>query len=192
MDAFAEAGFTVFGMDYFRDDPIWKHQKGKDDKTTDPDFDRTAWRDKHSTFAKTVSPKWTQTIAERYGSPKTKYCIVGYCFGAPYVMNALKSSGFISAGAFAHPTALADEDFQDLEKPLLLSCAETDMSFPAEKRHRAEQLLVEGGKKYLFQLFQGVSHGFAVRCDLEDPYERFVKEQSYRGIVEWFNFWLSQ
>ena len=42
------------------------------------------------------------------------------------------------------------------------------------------------------QLFQGVGHGFAVRCDLEVPYERFVKEQSYRGMVEWFNFWLAQ
>jgi dienelactone hydrolase len=65
------------------------------------------------------------------------------------------------------------------------------LSLP-EKRQKAQRILQEGGKKYQFQLFQGVSHGFAVRCNLDDPYERYVKEQSYRGIVEWFNFWLSQ
>lgn len=104
----------------------------------------------------------------------------------------MTADGFISAGAFAHPAALTDEQFQNIMKPLLLSCAEDDHAFPAEKRQRAEKLLQEGGKKYQIQLFQGVSHGFAVRCNVDDPYERFVKEQSYRGIVDWFTFWLSQ
>jgi hypothetical protein len=26
---------------------------------------------------------------------------------------------------------------------------------------------------------------------MEEPYERWVKEQSLKGIVEWFDFWLS-
>lgn len=161
-------------------------------RTPEPGFDRAAWRDKHSTFARTVSPKWMEAIAKQYGTEKTKYAIVGYCFGAPYVVEALTASSFITAGAFAHPTALTDEQFKNIEKPLLLSCAETDGSFPAAGRARAEEILTEGKKRYQFQLFQGVSHGFAVRCNLDDPYERYVKEQSYRGIVEWFNFWLAQ
>lgn len=137
-------------------------------------------------------PKWTASIASTYGSESTKYCCVGYCFGAPYVLNSLGPGSFISAGAFAHPGALTDEQFQKLENPLLLSCAENDHAFPAEKRRKAQDILQAGGKRYQFQLFQGVSHGFAVRCNLDDPYEKFVKEQSYRGIAEWFNFWLSQ
>jgi len=192
MDAFADAGYTVFGIDYFRDDPVWKHRKDKDDKTTDPDFNQAAWRDKHVSFARATVPKWTKAIAERHGKETTKYCCVGYCFGAPYVLNSLTADGFISAGAFAHPGALTDEQFQNLAKPLLLSCAENDHAFPPEKRQKAQKILQEGGKKYQFQLFQGVNHGFAVRCNLDDPYERYVKEQSYRGIVEWFNFWLSR
>ena len=87
---------------------------------------------------------------------------------------------------------LTDEQFHNVDKPLLLSCAENDHAFPTEKRQVAQKILEEGKKRYQFQLFQVVSHGFAVRCNLDDPYERFVKEQSYRGIVEWFNFWLSQ
>lgn len=73
-----------------------------------------------------------------------------------------------------------------------MSCAENDHAFPPEKWQRAVAILKEGGKRYNMQLFQGVGHGFAVRCDLGDPYERWVKEQSCRGIVEWFDFWLKQ
>lgn len=173
-------------------DPISKHRKDKDDTTTDPGFDFGTWREKHVAYAKATVPKWTKAIAERYGKQTTKYCCVGYCFGAAYVINSLDADGFVSAGAVAHPTALTDEHFQNLGKPLLLSCAEDDHAFPPKKRENAQHILQEKGKKYQFQLFQGVSHGFAVRCNLEDPYERYAKEQSYRGIVEWFNFWLSQ
>lgn len=73
-----------------------------------------------------------------------------------------------------------------------MSCAENDHAFPAEKRQQGEKVLKEGGKRYQVQLFSGVGHGFAVRCDLENGYERFVKEQSFRGIVEWCNFWAGQ
>lgn len=27
--------------------------------------------------------------------------------------------------------------------------------------------------------------------NIENPYERYTKEQSLKGIAEWFNFWLS-
>jgi dienelactone hydrolase len=108
------------------------------------------------------------------------------------VLASLTSSGFVAAGAFAHPSALTDDEFRAVARPLLLSCAERDQAFTVEKRERAQRVLEEGGGRYQIQLFQGVGHGFAVRCDLEDKYERFVKEQSYRGIVEWFDFWLGQ
>lgn len=174
-------------------DPVWKHRKDKDDKTTDPNFDQAAWRNKHVSFAVATVPKWTKTIASKYGTPSTKYCCVGYCFGAPYVLNSLTADGFISAGAFAHPGAITDDHFRNLDKPLLLSCAENDHAFPPEKRTKAREIMQEKGTlKWQFQLFQGVNHGFAVRCNLDDEYERFVKEQSYRGIVEWFHFWLKK
>lgn len=173
-------------------DPIWKHQKDREDKTTDPGFDRAAWRDKHAAFAQSTSPRWTKAIAAQYGNAKTKYASVGYCFGAPYVVDTISEGGIASAAAFAHPTALTEGHFKGIKQPLFLSCAEHDAMFPAEKRHQAENIMTAEGKKYQVQLFQGVSHGFAVRCNLDDPYERYVKEQSYRGIIEWFNFWLKR
>lgn len=107
--------------------------------------------------------QWTRAIAERYGNETTKYAAVGYCFGAPYVIDAISAGGSASAAAFAHPTALTEGQFRGITQPLLLSCAEHDQAFPAEQRHRAEDILKEEGKKYQMQLFQGVNHGFAVR-----------------------------
>ena len=63
-------------------------------------------------------------------------------------------------------------------------------------------------KQFQVQLFQGVEHGFALRGDINNAYERayrdwyqqelcslsagYTKEQSLKGIAEWFDFWLSQ
>lgn len=64
-------------------------------------------------------------------------------------------------------------------------------------------------KEYQLQLFSGVEHGFALRCDLSKPYERkclhslslicaihllpgYCKEQSLKGIAEYLDFYLSQ
>lgn len=74
--------------------------------------------------------------------------------------------------------------------------------------------MMQGKKHFQVQLFSGVEHGFALRGDMDNPYERkssasdgslrtevwvhrlrvagYVKEQSLSGIVAWFDFWLSQ
>jgi dienelactone hydrolase len=59
-----------------------------------------------------------------------------------------------------------------LSGPLFLSCAETDHTFPAPSRHRAEELLTAGKRTFHIQLFSGVSHGFALRGNMENAYER--------------------
>ncbi|GKT66793.1 dienelactone hydrolase [Colletotrichum tofieldiae] len=225
MDGFASAGYTALGMDYFRGDPISKYRNSKNDPLP-PGFDHAAWRTKHSTFANETVPKWTAAVKERFGAElkaetgkETRFACVGYCFGAPYVCNLLAGVGgdgepVVSAGAFAHPTALKEEHFTGLKKlvtllfllvrlcslaidvawargqaredisivagmtdtvlpePLLLSCAENDQAFPAESRRKAVDVLQREGKVYHLQLFQGVGHGFAVKGDPSDPYQR--------------------
>jgi len=47
-------------------------------------------------------------------------------------------------------------------------------------------------KHFQVQLFQGVAHGFALRGNPDNAYERYTKEQSMAGIVAWFDFWLGQ
>ena len=190
MDGFADAGYLVLGIDYFRGDPVWKHRKNRNDKETEPDFDYEAWKQKHTSYANEAVPKWVQAVKQQYGKPDaTKYACVGYCFGAPYVCDQL-AGDLCSAGAFAHPAFLKEHHFRNLKRPLFLSCAEIDHTFDTENRNKAVDIMIEGGNKYHLQLFSGVQHGFALRGNMEDKYERWVKEQSLKGIVEWFDFWL--
>ncbi|KAG9511763.1 dienelactone hydrolase, partial [Aureobasidium melanogenum] len=190
MDAFADAGYLTLGLDYFRGDPVWKHRKNRHDNT-DPDFDYEAWKKKHTAFADVAVPKWVKAVQEGYGKESTKYACVGYCFGAPYVCDEL-AGDTVTVGAFAHPAFLKEHHFTNLKKPLFLSCSEIDHTFDVPSRRKALDIMQKGKKIYHYQLFAGVEHGFALRGNPDDPYQRWVKEQSLRGIVEWFNYWLSQ
>lgn len=57
-------------------------------------------------------------------------------------------------------------------------CSEDDITFPPEGRHKAEEILAANKQTYHFQLFSGVSHGFAVRGDMDNENERWAKETS--------------
>lgn len=119
---------------------------------------------------------------------------IRYCFGAPYVCNSLapesSAEPACAAGAFAHPAFLKEHHFRRLERPLFLSCSQIDHTFPTESRNQAVDMMNEDGKTYNVQLFSGVEHGFALRGDPSKPYERWVKEESLRSMVGWFDFWL--
>jgi dienelactone hydrolase len=193
MDAFAAAGYLTVGLDYFNGDPVYLHRE--DGKWTDQSQTFEQWLAKYQAVAEGYIPKWIEAIKAQFGNQDTKYACVGYCFGAPYVCESLSPGPnseppICSAGAFAHPAFLKERHFTNLKAPLFLSCAETDHTFGTEFRNRAVDLLSEGGKEYQVQLFSGISHGFALRCNLEVPYEKMVKERSLEGMVAWFDFWL--
>ncbi|KAJ7666992.1 Alpha/Beta hydrolase protein [Mycena polygramma] len=158
-DYFASHGFLVLGLDYMRGDP-W-------DAHPDEGFDRDTWIAMARVRAQEVTPKWLEAVRQQYGT-NSKYCAVGYCFGGPFVMN-LAGTDDIVAAAFAHPGFLTEDQFKNLKKPLFLSCAESDFTFPVEFRRRAEDILVEVKAQYQIQVFSGVKHGFAVRGDPESP-----------------------
>lgn len=58
------------------------------------------------------------------------------------------------------------------EEPLFLSCTDEDHTFDTHSRQRALEILETEKKSYQLQLFTGVEHGFALRGDMENPYER--------------------
>ena len=106
-----------------------------------------------------------------------------YCFGAPYVMDAISgSSPTCEVGAFAHPAFLKEEHFEKITRPLYLSCAENDFTFNTESRDKGLKILREAKTPYGLQLFSGVEHGFPLRCDVSKSYERWCKEQSFREL----------
>ncbi|OAX37884.1 alpha/beta-hydrolase [Rhizopogon vinicolor AM-OR11-026] len=175
-DYFASCGYLVLGPDYFFGDAVPNHEPGRD---------REAWIMGVRKLAIDAFPAWLDAVKSKYGAEK-KYCAVGYCFGAPFVMD-LCAAGSVVAGALAHPAFLDESHFEKLEGPLLLSCAEEDHTFPHAERRRAEDIMVSRKCTYYFQVFSGVKHGFAVRCDPDIETERWAKEESARGIKEWFD-----
>lgn len=93
----------------------------------------------------------------------------------------------IDVGYFAHPSFVEEEELAGFKGPLTISAAETDTIFPADKRHRSEEILKEGGYPYQINLYSGVEHGFAVRGDISKKIEKYAKEQAFLQAVTWFD-----
>jgi dienelactone hydrolase len=129
---------------------------------------------------------------------------VGYCFGGKYVVRHLRpDAGKIDIGYTAHPSFVEEAELIDMKGPLAISAAETDQmwvsfwrgilvteadkhSFPAEKRHRTEEILKELKLPYQINLYSGVAHGFAVRGDMKVQAERYAKESAFLQALQWF------
>ncbi|KAI0756159.1 alpha/beta-hydrolase [Daedaleopsis nitida] len=170
MDYWADNGYLVVGLDYFEGDSMQEH----------PDreaFDFNGWLKAKQARAATLIPPWIKTIRKDYG----------YCFGAPYVMDQLANADWMLAGAFAHPAFLDEAHFQNIKKPLLLSCSEVDHTFPLDKRRKAEDILVANKATYFIQVFSTVQHGFALRGDPKISVQKWAREESARSILNWFN-----
>ncbi len=114
---------------------------------------------------------------------------IGYCYGASFLVDYLtKESGMINVGAFAHPSSISDEKLKAIDKPLIISCAETDPVFTKELRYKSEDILKENKIHYQFDLYSHTEHGFAVRGDLSIPEVRYAAEKALKDQVDFFKF----
>jgi len=64
---------------------------------------------------------------------------------------------------------------------------ETDQVFPPEKRRQSEDILFKKDIPWQINLYSDTVHGFAVRCDLSKPREKFAKEQAFYQAIAWFD-----
>ncbi|KAJ5825441.1 hypothetical protein N7474_002579 [Penicillium riverlandense] len=111
---------------------------------------------------------------------------VGYCFGGKYVCRFLKP-GKLDAGFTAHPTMMEPDELRGVEGPLSIAAAVRDFVFTTEKRHESEKILDTMEVPYQINMFSDVEHGFAVRCDLSKPRQKYAKEQAFMQAVAWFD-----
>ena len=84
----------------------------------------------------------------------------------------------------------SNPDHFPLKDPLLLSCAAHDPTFEKENRRRAIDIMDEREHRYQVQIFKRVEHGFALRGDKSDPWQKHCKDQSFEGTVDFFNMHL--
>ncbi|KAK0707356.1 dienelactone hydrolase [Lasiosphaeris hirsuta] len=182
-DEFAARGYLTLVLDIFNGDPIPLNRPA--------DFDFVSWATKGSTgdnphtkeFVDPIVLEAIKTLKEEYGV--TKLGGLGYCFGAKYVARHYKDG--IDVGYFAHPSYVDEDELEAITGPLSIAAAETDGIFPAEKRHKSEEILKKIGVPYQINLYSGVSHGFAVRGDLSKKLEKYAKEQAFLQAVAWFD-----
>ncbi|POR32427.1 Endoplasmic reticulum membrane protein 65 [Tolypocladium paradoxum] len=184
-DGFAAAGYTTLLVDLFNGDPVQLNR---------PDgFDLFAWLahgsdGKNPHTAEYVDPIVVAGIRALRDRGFKKIAAVGYCFGAKYVVRHYKDG--IDVGFVAHPSFVDEDELAAIGGPLSIAAAETDTIFPADKRHRSEEILAKTGQPYQVNLYSGVVHGFAVRSKVEVQVERFAKEQAFRQAVTWFDEFL--
>ncbi|KAI1257377.1 hypothetical protein MGN70_000417 [Eutypa lata] len=185
-DQFAANGYATLIIDLFNGDPIPLNRPG--------DFDFMTWMTGGSTGDNPHTPAAVDPIAEaaiKYLKEEKgvkKLGAVGYCFGAKYVARHYKNG--INVGYMAHPSFVDEEELEGFKAPLSISAAETDAIFPAEKRHRSEEILAKKGDPYQIYLYSQTEHGFAVRSDVSKKEQRFAKEQAFLQAVTWFDNWL--
>ncbi|KAL7911408.1 dienelactone hydrolase [Trichoderma velutinum] len=188
MDAFAACGYLTLGVDYFLGDPVSKHSLTP---LSDPTFDFEAWKSKHLKSSEEVGARWVRNVKTKYGKTEdVKFACVGYCWGARFVCEQLSAGGICTAGAIAHPSFVNESHVIKINAPVIWSVPNTDKLFAPEERSRTVEILTQGGKRFNMQIFSDVGHGFASRARLTDPYEKWAKEQSFKGFIEWFDFWM--
>jgi hypothetical protein len=71
---------------------------------------------------------------------------------------------------------------------LLINSCTTDGKFPHEAQEKADKILGDSkfAPGYKREYFEGCTHGFAVRGDMNDPKVKAGKEGSFKATVEWF------
>lgn len=91
------------------------------------------------------------------------------------------------AGFMAHPSFVEKEELEAIKAPLTIAAAQDDFMFPPDQRAKSEEIL---GKlrdvTSQINLYVGTSHGFAVKCDLNVPREKYSKEAAFYQALQWF------
>ncbi|PNY25919.1 Uncharacterized protein TCAP_04149 [Tolypocladium capitatum] len=186
-DSFAAAGYTTLIVDLFNGDPLSLNQVGITDF---PKWLAQGSDGKNPHTPEYIDPIVVAGIKALRDLGVEKIAAVGYCFGAKYVIRHSKEDG-IDVGFVAHPSLVEEDELAAINSPLSIAAAETDIIFPAEKRHKSEEILVKTGQPYQINLYSGVVHGFAVRANPEVRVEKFAREQAFRQAVTWFDEFLA-
>lgn len=114
---------------------------------------------------------------------------IGHCFGAKYVALELASDGLLSVGAMAHPSNLQVKDIEAIAKPLVISVAEIDPVYPLELMSKTIEILNKNQIHYQLTVFQGTSHGYAVRGDPTDEKVRYAQAKTITDQIDFFNIY---
>lgn len=116
---------------------------------------------------------------------------IGFCFGGwgAFRLGA-RDVGLFDCIATAHPTHLTEEEISSIGVPVQIMAPEHDPQFTAELKTFSLQTIPTLNVPFDYQVFPGLTHGFATRGDPENDAERKGMERAKNAAVHWFRQWL--
>ncbi|CAF4169245.1 unnamed protein product [Adineta steineri] len=177
-DRFAEeTGTTVLIPELFHGDPVNPNIPNYRESMPD-------WLKKHPiSGACEIADKFLSTIKGHYQSIQ----IIGFCYGAKpvvYLITHAELSSTIKAAIVGHPSRLEKQEAEQIKRPILFLCAETDQSFSPDVQEHFEKTLTENGFGTFFK-YPGTVHGFIVRPD-GTPQVNEQSEKAVQDAIEYF------
>lgn len=187
-DSFARAGYLTVVPDLFNGSPA-------PGDINVPGFNTTEFLGKHTPAV--TDPIIASTIAYMRSQLGIAHIAsAGYCFGGRYSVRTVDAAKDEGAGgpvdvAFAaHPSLLEPAEIAAIDAPLSLAAASGDTLFNDDARAAAEKVLKGTPQPYQVTLYSGTQHGFGVRVNLDDPQQKYAKEEAFLQAVRWFDRFL--
>ncbi|KAF8817127.1 alpha/beta-hydrolase [Phlegmacium glaucopus] len=115
---------------------------------------------------------------------------VGYCFGGSSCVR-LGGANLVNSIVICHPGRFTIDQVKAINIPTAWICAEEDMFFPDSLRLASEAVFAERKDKenyvdYELKVYNGTTHGFAARANLQVPELKKAHEDAFDQTVEWF------
>jgi dienelactone hydrolase len=137
--------------------------------------------------------------------PELPVAAAGYCWGGQWVVELCSNKEeymvdgkpLVVCGFTAHPSRLkVPTDIESVVHPLSIAAAGIDQQIPMAKAKQIEDILKaktaktkDQGVEHEFVMYEDVHHGFAVRADENEGYERECGKKAEDQAVRWFTKW---
>ncbi|RKK06983.1 hypothetical protein BFJ66_g17001 [Fusarium oxysporum f. sp. cepae] len=196
-DQYANFGYNTTIVDYFQGealpDIIMSYTPGTDvdsysnfspeEKEIIRNADISTWLSRHSR-AKVSGLLHPFFVAFREGlGQSAKLHVLGHCFGGKYALRLAKSNK-ITSEMTMHPSFIEEDDWQNLQRPVMVCCAESDVFTPsliADTFKAATEWKVY----YKISVYGGTVHGFASRADRSNSEQMRPYRSSFEDSLSW-------
>ncbi|KAL9611121.1 MAG: hypothetical protein Q9167_004225 [Letrouitia subvulpina] len=184
-DHFAEeANATVYLPDFFEGEIV------SEDMLLDPEksktFDLKAFIGRHGKGTFPTISGCVRALKEKHGFKKVG--AIGYCWGGWVVFQLGGLEGnVVDCISTAHPSIFTREEIGAVKVPVQILAPEHDTQLTPELRDYCNKTIPSLNLEYDYQYFPGLSHGFAVRADLNDEAQKKGLERAKNAAVYWFS-----
>ncbi|KAF9807351.1 hypothetical protein IEO21_08263 [Rhodonia placenta] len=126
----------------------------------------------------------------RAAAPRAaKVGFIGYCWGGRY---ALTMNAQFDATVAAHPSLVTfPAELKDIGNPIMFLLAARDHGYDGARGRETEKILKGRGLPAVeVRVYDGVNHGWTIRCNMDDPKQREARDDAKERAIGWFEKYL--